>query len=52
MNHLLSNTVTTASIIVTMVIHATKLTIGPLCVAEICGTRATNIVKSAVDGAV
>jgi hypothetical protein len=52
MNHLLSSTVTTASIMVTIVIHDTRLTMGPLCVEEMCGTRATNIVNSAADGAI
>lgn len=47
MNHLLSRTVMTARAMVTIVIHATRFTIGPLCVDEICGTRATNIAKSA-----
>ena len=47
MNHLLSRTVVTARMKLTMVIHATRLTMGPLCVDEISGTRATNIAKSA-----
>jgi hypothetical protein len=47
MYHLLSKTVATARMKLTMVIHATRLTMGPLCVDEICGTRATNIAKSA-----
>lgn len=51
-NHLLSSTVTTASIMVTMVIHDTRLTMGPLWLEEMCGTRAINIVKSAADGAI
>jgi hypothetical protein len=52
MNHLLRSTVTTASIMVTIVIHDTRLMMGPLCVEEMCGTRETNIVNSARDGAI
>lgn len=46
MNNLLSRTVATARMKLTMVIHATRLTMGPLCVDEITGTRATNVAKS------
>jgi hypothetical protein len=47
MNHLLRRTVETERMKVTIVIHATKFTSGPLCVDEISGLRVANIVKSA-----